>query len=42
MPGLFLCLNTLTQMETPVVFGMLPLTIVFAVYPGLSLIDMNL
>ncbi|MDN5755774.1 MAG: type II secretion system F family protein [Micrococcaceae bacterium] len=30
------------SMMIPVVFGMLPLTIVFAVYPGLSLIDMNL
>ena len=28
-------------MMVPVVFGILPLTIVFAVYPGLSLIDMN-
>lgn len=30
------------SMMIPVVFGILPLTIVFAVYPGLSLIDMNL
>ncbi|WP_372699374.1 type II secretion system F family protein [Arthrobacter sp. JSM 101049] len=30
------------SMMIPVVFGVLPLTIVFAVYPGLSLIDMNL
>lgn len=29
-------------MMVPVVFGILPLTIVFAVYPGLSLIDLNL
>lgn len=29
-------------MLVPVVFGVLPLTIVFAVYPGLSLIDLNL
>lgn len=28
-------------MMVPVVFGVLPLTIVFAVYPGLSLIDMS-
>lgn len=28
-------------MMVPIVFGILPLTIVFAVYPGLSLIDMN-
>ena len=28
-------------MMVPVVFGILPLTIVFAVYPGLSLIDLN-
>lgn len=28
-------------MMVPVVFGILPLTIVFAVYPGISLIDMN-
>lgn len=30
------------SMMIPVVFGILPLTIIFAVYPGLSLIDMNL
>lgn len=30
------------SMMIPVVFGILPLTILFAVYPGLSLIDMNL
>lgn len=29
-------------MLIPVVFGVLPLTIVFAVYPGLSLLDLNL
>ncbi|MBG6083688.1 type II secretion system F family protein [Zhihengliuella flava] len=29
-------------MLAPVVFGVLPLTIVFAVFPGLSLIDLNL
>ncbi|MGG5751660.1 type II secretion system F family protein [Zafaria sp. Z1313] len=29
-------------MLAPVVFGILPLTIVFAVYPGLSLLDLNL
>ncbi|GAB3753768.1 type II secretion system F family protein [Zhihengliuella somnathii] len=29
-------------MLVPVVFGVLPLTIVFAVYPGVSLIDLNL
>ncbi len=28
-------------MMVPIVFGILPLTIVFAVYPGLSLIDMS-
>lgn len=28
-------------MMVPIVFGVLPLTIVFAVFPGLSLIDMN-
>ena len=28
-------------MMVPVVFGVLPLTIVFAVYPGLSLIEMS-
>jgi len=30
------------SMMIPVVFGVLPLTIVFAVYPGLSLIDLNM
>ncbi len=30
------------SMMIPVVFGILPLTIIFAVYPGISLIDMNL
>ncbi|WP_183511588.1 type II secretion system F family protein [Paeniglutamicibacter cryotolerans] len=29
------------SMMVPVVFGILPLTIVFAVFPGISLIDMN-
>ncbi len=28
-------------MMVPIVFGILPLTIVFAVFPGLALIDMN-
>lgn len=37
----FLALGSLIHISRPIVFGVLPLTVIFAVFPGLSLLEMS-
>lgn len=39
--GFFVYMESLIYISLPVVFGILPLTIVFAVFPGLALLEMS-